>query len=308
MGVEIDDTSTPLVSVIITAYNRSEYLKETLKSIQEQTYTNLEIIVVDDGSMPEEAHKNKVLCRAFSKCNYYYKPNSGQPDSRNFGIKRSKGEFISFCDDDDLWALDKLEKQLAIFKNHPNYAVVTGAIEYVNENSSKTGEVKCHKEHSHGDVFKSLLMKNRTASIVPLIKLEVFNKVGYFNSDFTIGEDWEFWRRVSYYYKFYALPDVLGYVRLHGQNMSDSRTTDPLERFLLYRKLTKALLTWGADKFDKKDRQLILEQEWLIYRKMLASRYPSFFKKGTFFKRVSINNIQDMCHLVRLYVKHELLT
>ena len=248
------------------------FLTETLETIQNQTYKNLEILVVDDGSSPEEAVKNKLLCENFDKCTYYYKTNSGQPDSRNYGIKRSKGQFIAFCDDDDYWALDKLEKQVAVFKDYPEYAVVTGCIEYINEDGSKTGVIKCHKGHNHGDIFKNLLIKNRTASIIPLVKLEVFDKVGYFNPNFRIGEDWEFWRRVSYYYKFYALPDVLGYVRLHDNNMSKSRVNDPLVRFLLYRKLTTTLLYWGENKFSRKERKLIYKIEWTFYKKMFNNR------------------------------------
>jgi glycosyltransferase involved in cell wall biosynthesis len=298
----------PLVSVVITAYNRSAFLRDTLDSIQNQTYSNIEILVVDDGSNKEEAVKNKLLCEKFDKCIYYYKANSGQPASRNYGIKRAKGKFVAFCDDDDLWVLDKLEKQVAVLNNIPDYGLVTGSIENINENGSKTGVVKSHKGHSHGYVFSDFLIKNRTASIIPLVRKEVFNKVGYFNTDFTIGEDWEFWRRVSYYYKFYAIPEVLGYVRLHEDNMSKSRVNDPLVRFLLYRKLTTSLLSWGEHRFSKKDKQLIFKIEWKFYKKMFNNKCPGILKKLTLLKRIGQLNISDVYHILSLYLKNEVFS
>jgi glycosyltransferase involved in cell wall biosynthesis len=307
MGIANINT-TPLISVIITAYNRGVFLRDTLDSIQNQTYSNIEILVIDDGSNKEEAVKNKLLCEEFDKCIYYYKANSGQPDSRNYGIKRSKGEFVSFCDDDDLWVLNKLEKQVAILNSNPDYGLVTGSIECINEDGSKTGVVKSHKGHIHGYVFPDFLIKNRTASIIPLVRKEVFKKVGYFNPDFTIGEDWEFWRRVSYYFKFYAIPEVLGYVRLHEDNMSKSRVNDPLVRFLLYRKLTTSLLNWGEHRFNKKDKQLIFKIEWKFYKKMFNNKCPGILKKLTLLKRIGQLSLRNAFHVIGLYLNNEVFS
>ena len=94
-----------LVSVIITTYNRSLYLNECLLSVSNQTYKNIEILVIDDGSNKENALINKNICSKYSNCNYLYKENTGQPDSRNYGILRSNGEFFSFCDDDDFFGV-----------------------------------------------------------------------------------------------------------------------------------------------------------------------------------------------------------
>jgi glycosyltransferase involved in cell wall biosynthesis len=302
--MEITSTNNyPLVSVIITAYNRNIFLRNTLESIQNQTYHNIEILVIDDGSRQEEALQNKLLCEEYSKCTYYYKANSGQPDSRNYGIKRARGEFIAFCDDDDLWVLDKLEKQLYVLEQHSNYSIVTGDVEYINDASEKTGKIKSHRKHNHGRIFKALLIKNRTASIVPLMRKEVFDKVGYFNSNFTIAEDWEFWLRVSYFYDFFALPDVLGYVRLHNKNMSNSRTPDAFEAFLLYRKLTKSLLKWGQPFFKKEDYAIIFQTEWDTYKKLLINNCPGVYKKLKLILRIFYSNISDGVHLVYLFLQ-----
>ena len=97
----------PLVSVIIPTYNRTDYLKITLNSVLSQTYKNIEIIVVDDGS---EGDANKILCDSFSNVIYIKIKNSGGPARpRNTGIKAAKGELIGFTDDDDIWLPQKLK-------------------------------------------------------------------------------------------------------------------------------------------------------------------------------------------------------
>ena len=297
---------TSLVSVIVTTYNRSIFLREALTSIIFQTYNDIELLVIDDGSESSMATENKKICQLFNKCQYFYKENTGQPDSRNFGINRSKGNYIAFCDDDDYWDINKLEKQIEILNLNPDYALVTGCIEYIQENGQKTGNIKCHEGHNHGYIFESLLIKNRTASITPLLRREVFDKVGYFNPSFTIGEDWEFWRRVSYYYKFYSINQVIAYVRLHPENMSKSRSGEVLEFLLLYRKLTKSLLDWGETRFSKEEKNLIEYVEWQTYRKMLVNRYSGILKKIDFIKRVLFNNMRDGCHLIFLILKYEI--
>src|SRR5690606_22444103 len=133
---------------------------------------------IDDGSIDTIAAENKAICEKFSTCNYYYKENSGQPDSRNYGIKKSKGDFFAFCDDDDIWVKDKLEKQISILNTEQEYGLVTGSIEYINREGIKKGTIKSHQGHNHGNVFRDLLVKNRTASIVPLIRKEVIDKAG----------------------------------------------------------------------------------------------------------------------------------
>src|SRR5690606_32232856 len=115
-------------------------------------------------------------------------------------------------------------------------------------------------------------------------------KVGYFNPNFVIAEDWEFWRRASYFCKFYFIDEVLAYVRLHSNNMSKERTADSLESFLLYRNLTKSLIKWGKPYFKKQDYSLIYKSEWFTYHKLLTNRSPGILKKLKLIFRITINN------------------
>ncbi|TVZ59157.1 glycosyltransferase involved in cell wall biosynthesis [Flavobacteriaceae bacterium MAR_2010_105] len=295
-----------LISVIVTTHNRSHYLGETLESIHNQTHRPIEIIVVDDGSSAEESQQNKIICSKFTSCQYFYKQNSGQPHSRNYGIKKAKGAYIGFCDDDDIWVLDKLEKQLKVFDRHSEIFIVTGDTASITHDGKETGAIKSHAGFNHGYIFKHLLLKNRTASIIPLLRREVFEKVGYFNTSFTIGEDWEFWRRVSYYYPFYAINEVLGYVRLHEHNMSLSRSDTPIERILLYRKLTQALLHWGEHRISIEDTLLIKQKEWAFYRRLISNNFSGVLNKLRFVVRLYLVNINVANRIILLALKFKL--
>lgn len=297
---------TDLVSVVITTFNRIEFLEETLYSIQNQNYPYVEVLVIDDGSESKFADVNKKIVSNFSKCTYYFKENTGQPDSRNYGIARSNGEFIAFCDDDDCWEINKLVKQIEIFNLHPDLSIVTGCIEYISENGQKTGIIKCHEGHNHGYIFETLLEKNRTASITPLLRRKVFTKVGFFNPNFRIAEDWEFWRRVSYYYKFYSIDSVIAYVRLHPENMSKSRSGSLIERYQLYRKLTITILAWGEGRFQETDYNLIYSKEWQHYKNIFRNN-PSFLKKIEILLNIFYFDLAGGFHLIWLIVKYELL-
>tara|TARA_R110000850_G_scaffold18084_3_gene54986 strand:- start:28 stop:945 length:918 start_codon:yes stop_codon:yes gene_type:complete len=296
--------SLPLVSIILTTYNRSGYLEEALRSIANQTYLNVEILLIDDGSGSDIAKENQRISALFKNCFYYYKDNTGQPDSRNFGIHKSKGDYVGFCDDDDFWLQDKLEKQVAILDRHPEVGLVTGNIEYVNSDGVRTGRVIA-QTGNHGYVFEDFLIKNRTTSITPLLRKKVFDKVGYFNPNFVIFEDWEYWRRVAYYYKFYALPDVLACVRKHNTNITGLVTTEPFEQYVLYRKLTTALLAWGEGRFTKVDKQLIARVSWKRYRQILRNHCPGVRSKWYLFYQVMSNSMRNGMQLVYFFLKYD---
>lgn len=291
-----------LVSVIITTYNRPKYLRETLESIINQTYENFEVLIIDDGSKQPNAIENKTIVNSYNKCNYYYKKNTGQPDSRNFGIKRAKGEFIAFCDDDDLWIKEKLELQVKILSENPKYDMTTGCIGYINHYSEIIkNKIKCHEGYNHGYVFKYFLEKNRTSSVTPMMRKSIFNDVGYFNPSFTIAEDWEFWRRLSYVSEFYFHKHILAYVREHNENMSKTRTGDVIERFKLYRKLTVSLLKWGKNRFSKEEYKLIYSIEKKFYKRILSNHYKGF-NKLSFFYTVFKSSKSDFFHLLKLFL------
>ena len=104
-----------MISVIIPVYNREKLIEKSIQSVLNQTYRDLELIVVDDGSID----KTREVVKSINdpRLKYIYQPNQGACSARNRGIEEAKGDFIAFQDSDDIWALDKLEKQMKVFDN-----------------------------------------------------------------------------------------------------------------------------------------------------------------------------------------------
>jgi glycosyltransferase involved in cell wall biosynthesis len=299
---------SPLVSIIITTYNRPAYLKETLISINSQTYSNFEVLVIDDGSNTKNFSQNERIVNQFTKFDYYFKANTGQPDSRNYGIKKSRGKYIAFCDDDDIWVREKLEIQVNILEENPDYDMTTGCIGYIDKDSNIIKEkLKCHKGYNHGYVFDHFLIKNRTSSITPMLRYEVFHKVGYFDPSYRLAEDWEFWRRLSYVSKFYYYDSILAYVRVHGKNMSITDVQNNASRIFLFYKLSRSLERWGKDDFDKNIFKKIENSEKHKYKLLISNNFNHkdkflFFMKGLF------SSPSKTIHILMLYISSVLIS
>ena len=220
----------PLVSVIIPTYNREKYLKIAIDSVSNQTYSNIEIIVVDDGSATYYAHS---ICKKYSNCFYFYKNNGGLSSARNFGIKKAKGEFIAFLDDDDFWKNSKIEKQIKAFYENPKVDCVHSAAAVVNENGQLTGDTiganrnKTHKRS--GYVFWNALGCWVVKSPTPLIRKSVFKLDMLFDEDIKVGEDVDFYQRMFYRHKVFYIDEPLAFYR---EYLSTSRLSSQLVKYI----------------------------------------------------------------------------
>lgn len=295
----------PLVSIIIPTYNRAQYIGDALDSIMSQTYTNWECVVVDDGSTDNTELVVNAYEEKDNRIKLFKRPidfPKGCNGARNFGISLASGTYIAFCDDDDFWLPQKLKKQVPILQKYERVGLVTCDIEFVSTDGVRSGRL-IHQTGNHGYVFKELLLKNRLCMATPLLRRDVFDKVGEFNTDFTIYEDWEYWRRVSYYYEFYNVEEVLVCYRKHDKNTSLIVTDDPLEQYMRYRELTKALLKWGKNRFRPDDRTLIAKVELQRYKQLLRNHCRGLIAKLKFLVNLGSYNVKEMFHLIYLFFK-----
>ena len=205
--------SNPLVSVIITTYNRNKFLEQAIVSVVNQTYKNIEILVVDDGSNENYAEK---ICNKFQNCIYYFKNNGGISSARNYGIQHAKGEFIAFLDDDDLFMSHKIQKQLEILLKYKQYDCVHSSVLVINDNNEETGVVLGASENKvhmrSGYVFWNALGSWCVKSPTPFIRKRVFDKV-LFDDQLQVGEDFDFYQRLFYFYKVKYIHEPLAYYR-----------------------------------------------------------------------------------------------
>ncbi|EIA10419.1 glycosyltransferase family 2 protein [Flavobacterium frigoris] len=209
----------PLVSVIITTYNRPTYIKQAVESVIKQTYDNIEILVVDDGS---EENYAKIICDKYIICTYHYKKNGGLASARNFGVSIAKGEYVAFLDDDDFWREDKIEKQVELLENYPKIDCVHSSAIIVNETGQETGQIIGASQNKiqkrSGYVFWDALGVWVVKSPTPLIRKSVFKTDMQFDENIKVGEDVDFYQRMFYRHMVLYINEPLAYYREYNNN------------------------------------------------------------------------------------------
>lgn len=194
-----------VVSVVIPTYNRATVLPRALNSVLEQSYEDLEVIVVDDNSSD---HTPRVVGSCSDTRLEYIRhdTNRGANAARNRGIRASTGDYIAFLDDDDMWFENKIERQLEQF-----YSLESSFGLIYTGRQIRNGEtiVEEYSPTKRGDIFHSLLRRNVIPSETPLIKAECFENIGLFDTNFESCQDWDMWLRIAQSYKVSFVPEVL---------------------------------------------------------------------------------------------------
>ncbi|GAB4459310.1 MAG: hypothetical protein OHK0029_21730 [Armatimonadaceae bacterium] len=209
------------VTVVITTFNRSRVMLETLDSVLQQTYRDFEVIVVNDGSTDDtaavlEPFVQKGLIRHISQ------ENQGLGKSRNNGLAVAQGKYICFLDDDDLWSPDKLAWQVEAWKRAPDDCVlVYGYHVWFGEGLEPTPAPETIQPS--GRVLKEFCYKNRIASVgLVMLKTDVIREVGGFDPVVYGAEDWDMWIRLACRGSFHYEHRLGLYYRLHQRSMSRS--------------------------------------------------------------------------------------
>lgn len=206
----------PKVSIIIPAYNAMTYLPETVESVLRQTFTDFEVLIIDDGSSDNIVQWASGLVDPRVKL--ITQQNQGLPGARNTGINQAKGEYIAFLDADDLWEATKLEKQVHCLDNNPTVGLVHTWMLLVDEQGKSTGRVM--KSNAEGDVWKQLVERNIIACPSVIVRRCCFETVGLFDINLRSIEDWDMWLRIASCYPFEVIKEPLAYYRQLPGSMS----------------------------------------------------------------------------------------
>ncbi len=204
----------PIVSIIVPTFNRRAYLEKALVSIFAQTYEDFELIVVDDGSRDQTSAYLKEVDDPRLLTTVTHRVGAAQ--ARNAGVQLAKGELIAFCDSDDIWMPDKLEKQLAFFdEKNPPVLVFSDSTIYNRE--SVTDETVFTNQQPHrGHVFKKLLLDNFIPTSSVILKKDVLDQAPGFETAFCPAEDYRLWLRLALLGRFDYLHEPLTGYRKHG--------------------------------------------------------------------------------------------
>ena len=207
----------PKVTVVIPAYNAMTYLPATLESVLQQTFTDFEVLIINDGSTDGIAAWAAEIADARVKL--ISQENQGLPGARNTGITAAQGEYVAFLDADDLWAPTKLEQQVDCLDSKPDVGLVYTWTLLVDQQGKSTGTVTA--AHIEGNVWEKLLLGDVVGSgSSATIRRSCFEKVGLFDTELSSIEDCDMWVRIAAHYPLAVIKEVLVYYRQHPRNMS----------------------------------------------------------------------------------------
>jgi glycosyltransferase involved in cell wall biosynthesis len=270
--------------VIIPNYNYGRYLDDAIRSVQAQTYKNIEVIVVNNGSTDNSM---EVLRKYGSSVVVIDQNNMGQAGARNSGLSAAKGSLIAFLDADDYWKEDKLEKQSRLIDSK-NELVYSGLTRFRDQSLMIDSSVIPSYSGDCQDYFISLpaasvVLSGESTSIFTRSLLE---KVGGFDPELNSAAGWDFFRRCSKFTDFDFVPEPLINYRLHSSNMSNSSQNTIVDIRRAYKKLF-ADDYWNLS--SRKIRRTIISLEYSFTK--------TYFKKrsykialGTFIKAFFLRN------------------
>lgn len=234
--------SQPLVSVILPVYNGSHYLDEAIECILRQSYSNFELIIIDDGSTDDSAAI--VSTYTDPRINLYSQKNQGLAATLNRGISLAKGKYVARQDQDDISLHDRLLRQVNFLETHSDYGMV-GSWAAIWEETKPTDRYHKHPADNLSLKF-DLLFDNAFVHSSMMIRKMVFDAVGVYCTDTNRQppEDYELWSRVAKKFQVANIPDVLHVYREMPRSMS--RTGDnPFLQHLL--KINVENLTWATE-------------------------------------------------------------
>jgi teichuronic acid biosynthesis glycosyltransferase TuaG len=237
----------PLISIIMPAYNAAQFMAESIRSVIDQTYTNWELIIINDGSTDDTeaiANKQVLVDRRIRLINQTNKKLSG---ARNAGIKAATGEWLAFLDSDDLWVPDKLTKQIETISVQLGVGVIFSD-GYIFNNDDITNNLPYNTAYgffSGADMYKLLYQGNYIPVLSVLVKKEYLDLIGLQDENLIACQDWDYWLRLAANdVGFYGMQEKLFYYRRHNQNMSNDNYLILFEKACVFLKnFSKSLFT-----------------------------------------------------------------
>ncbi|OCQ96603.1 glycosyl transferase family A [Nostoc sp. MBR 210] len=209
----------PKISVIIPTYNSEETIKTTIDSVLSQSFTDFELIVINDGST--DSTLDIVSQIQDARLKVFSFGNAGGNVSRNRGLKQAVGEFVSFLDADDVWISDKLVSQLEVLQDNIDARIAYSWTDYIDEN----GKFLVSGSHItvNGDVYERLLVSNFLENgSNPLIYREALIELGGFDESLSAAQDWDMWLRLAAKYSFVCVPKVQILYRVSANSLSSN--------------------------------------------------------------------------------------
>ncbi len=279
----------PKVSVIIPTYNRADLLPRAVESVLNQTFTDFELIIVDDGSTDNTKEVAGGFLQRDSRTKYLRQNNSGSPARpTNAGIRKAGGKYVGFLDDDDEWLPGKLKSQAALFSRFGNLGLVGCALEIIPESGDV---IRVGYSEQPKNYLRDLLKQNflyGTGNV--LADKSVFSRVGLFDEALKNSQDWDMWIRIAEAgYDFAFVPEVQFKYYARKKSISNISCSSEIEKDLdrIYNKYRSYY------RADKKLHSIKLGYDGIRYVRM------NEFKKGRneFLRSIGIYPLNIKSHI-----------
>lgn len=252
----------PLVSIIIPAYNASNFLETAINCALNQTYKNIEIIIVNDGSK-DNGKTEKIAKKYKNKVRYYSKKNGGVSSALNYGIKKMKGDYFAWLSHDDMMTEKHIEHlvEFASYEEHKG-SIPYSSIKCINEFGDLYLQESIESQLYFSDYKMSLLqpeyclLKGEINGGAILIPKEAFDKVGLFAEDQRITQERDMWDRLLKHYKLINIPYETSYVRIHSNQVSQTNPNIQIETNAKNLKILKNLTEEQKRRLEENDNQL----------------------------------------------------
>lgn len=213
----------PLVSVVIPCYNHDKFVQESIQSVIDQTYHNIELIIIDDGSEDKSVQAVQEMVEnceeRFVNFEFRHRPNKGVSATLNEAIEWCTGKYVALLASDDIVLAHKTQVQVDFLEANEDITAVCGGVQIIDENRNVT-EIRLKPERTYD--FKSIIMhKFELPTATQMIRLDALLEVGGFNPDIVL-EDWYMWLKLSQIGKIHYLHQILASYRKHDSNFSNN--------------------------------------------------------------------------------------
>ncbi len=219
------EESLPLISVIIATYNRRDFIVEAVNSALDQTYKNIEVIIVDDGSTDDSRSLIEAEFGTDPRVSYFYQENNKRASAFNHGLQHARGEFIAIVDSDNRWLPHRLESGYRALTANPDYDIAYGDNILIDEQGNEISRENM-KRYS-GNITFQLLRDNCVSINTALVPRRCFDELGPMDTSRKRSDDYELWLRFSTAYRFLYVPDFMAEYRV----MEDQLSSDKTRRF-----------------------------------------------------------------------------
>ncbi|MEO0369408.1 MAG: glycosyltransferase family 2 protein, partial [Pseudomonadota bacterium] len=249
-----------LVSVIIPVFNRRNLLLKTLDSVAEQTYENIEILLVDDGSDEEYAEFYRTLPKTYNGLTLFRQANLGPGAAREHARRNARGEFIPYLDSDDILASRKLSQQVATLRAKPEAGICYGAVGQIIDD--KISDIPIRKTHiPNMTMLPSLLIERWWQTAAPLYRRSLTDRVGAW-TNLINEEDWEYdLRAASLGTQLCYADEIVCYRTRHDDHLSHHGDKD--RNKLQSRAQARGLMYQSARSYERQDfKPLITKDDW----------------------------------------------